>query len=169
MKFSLPVLLALGVSSTALTVSQASAEPITDRLYLGAGISHNVIDSPFGGRSYDAFGTTFFGGLTFDNNYQGLMTAMEFSYSDTEDFFDNNRGDADINGFAASLVAEKSLPEIDARLAALGRIGVDFGDDDGILLGAGASFKASEALGFRAEYINKDASNVYQLSALIHF
>ena len=46
---------------------------------------------------------------------------------------------------------------------------LDLGDDDGIFLGAGAGFKVNEQVGLRAEFINKDASSVYQVGALFHF
>ena len=98
------------------------------------------------------------------------MTAVEFGYSDTGDFYNSNgNGDEDINGVWVAAVAEKYLPEIDPRLSVIGRGGLDLGDDDGIFLGAGAGFKVNEQVGLRAEFINKDASSVYQVGALFHF
>ncbi|WP_370291788.1 outer membrane beta-barrel protein [Thalassolituus sp.] len=167
MKYVLPLAFALA-STTAIADDHASSGNVKDRIYLGANISHNTIDSPFSGGDLDAAGYSIFGGLKFPNSTAGLTTSAEFGYSDTEDFFNGN-GDTDINGFWLAGVAEKSLPELDPRLSAIGRLGLDFGDDDGIFLGAGIGFKASEVLGLRAEFINKDASGVYQIGALFNF
>ncbi|MEQ3692239.1 MAG: outer membrane beta-barrel protein [Thalassolituus sp.] len=162
-KYLLPVILTAATAS-----AMADDSPLKDRLYVGANLSHNTIDSPFGGDDVDAGGYSIFTGLKFDNSIEGLTTSAELGYSDTKDFFDSN-GDADINGVWVAGVAEKTLPEIDPRVSALARIGLDLGDDDGILLGAGLGFHATEMLSLRAEFINKDASSVYQVGAVFNF
>lgn len=163
-KYLLPIILTAAASS-----ALAEGSPLNNKLYVGINLSHNTINSPFSnGGDADASGYSAFTGLKFNNSVEGLTTSAEIGYSDTEDFFNSN-GDADINGIWVAGVAEKTLPEIDPRLSVLGRIGLDFGDDDGIFLGAGAGFKASDLLSLRAEFINKDASSVYQIGALIHF
>ena len=86
-------------------------------------------------------------------------------YSQTGDFIGNN----DISGLWLSALAQKHLPEIDNRLSALARAGVDFGDDDGLFMGVGAAFQLIPQFDIRAEYINKDASTVYQLGAVYKF
>jgi hypothetical protein len=158
---------AMMLSVIAAPIANADSN-IKDRLYVGAAINQNIIDSPFSSDDLDAAGYSVFAGLTFANSVDGLMTAVELGYNDTGEFF-NGPGESDINGMWVAGVAEKTLPEIDPRLTALGRFGLDLGDDDGLLLGAGLGFHASERLGLRAEFINKDASGVYQLGALIHF
>ena len=156
--------------STLAATAIANDHSLEDVAYIGGALNHNIIDSPFGGRDLDANGYSIFGGYKFENSITDLMTAVEFGYSDTGDFdvSDNNR-DEDINGIWVAAVAEKSLPEIDSRLSVVGRGGLDLGDDDGIFLGAGAGFKVNQQLGLRAEFINKDVTSVYQISALFHF
>ena len=167
MKYVLPLAIALA-STPAFADQNTSSQGLKGRMYAGASLSHNEIDSPFGGGDADAAGYSLFAGLDLKNSVEGLATSAEIGYSDTEDFYKGN-GDTDINGFWLAGVLEKSLPEIDQRLTALGRIGLDFGDDDGIFLGAGIGFRATQALDLRAEFINKDASGLYQVSALVRF
>lgn len=162
-KYLLTVILTAATSSAI-----AEGSPINDKLYVGANLSHNTIDSPFNGGDVDASGYSLFAGLKFNNSVEGLTTSAELGYSDTKDFFKSN-GDADINGVWIAGVAEKTLPELDPRISALARIGLDLGDDDGILFGAGLGFHATDMLSLRAEFINKDASSVYQIGALINF
>ena len=160
------LLIAAVVAATAQVQAQAEGTQIElDKLYIGGNLTHNVIDSPFGGSSLDANGVSVFAGYAFANDIPQVNTYAELGYSQTDDFF----ADSDIRGIWAAAVAEKALPEVDPRLSALARFGIDFGDDDGMFIGAGAGFRASDALSLRAEFINKDASTVYQLGAVVHF
>ena len=136
-----------------------------DKLYLGGSISQNIIDSPFGGSNLDATGFGFFAGYELDNDIEQVMTSLELGYSQTGDFIANN----DVKGIWLSGVAQKQLPEIDPRLSAIARLGLDLGDDDGIFMGAGAAFQLIPKVEVRAEYINKDATTVYQLSGVFKF
>lgn len=163
-------LIATAISAATITTVSAEENTLRNAFYVGGAVNHNVIDSPFGGDELDANGYSLFGGYKFDNSVADLMTAVEFGYSDTGDFYNSNgNGDEDINGVWVAAVAEKYMPEIDPRLSVIGRGGLDLGDDDGIFLGAGAGFKVNEQVGLRAEFINKDASSVYQVGALFHF
>jgi len=138
-----------------------------ERLQLGGSLSQNVIDSPFGGSNVDATGLSIFAGYELDNDIDQVKTTVEVGYTQTDDFF--NGPDSDISGFWFAGVAEKQLPEINPNLFAIARLGLDIGDDDGILLGAGAGFHLTPKLDVRGEYINKDASSVYQASFVLNF
>lgn len=157
----------LCVSLLLTTTCLHAEQPPLDisKLYVGASLTHNVIDSPFGGRDLDANGVGLFAGYEFDNDMDQINTYLEVGYSQTDDFFDNE----DINGLWVSGLLQKTLPEIDPRLSVLARLGLDFGDDDGLFLGAGGAFQLTPHFSMRAEYINKDATTVYQLGGVIHF
>ena len=165
MKRLLPIVITAATLPFAAVSAQAENR-LPENLYIGGGFNQNIIDSPWGG-SESATGFTVFGGLDFENGIAGLNSSVELGYGDTEDFYDNT--DSDINGPWVALVGEKSLPEIDPRLSVLGRLGLDLGDDDGLLLGAGVGFDVTNNVGLRGEFINKDATSVYQISALLHF
>ncbi len=167
MKYTLPVIFTLALTPVAAQAEENNSAFRADHLQLGGSISENVVDSPFGGGSEDALGFSVFAGYEFANDMRGVKTTAELGYSDTDDFY--RGGDNDINGLWVAGVVEKNLPEINPNLFALARIGLDFGDDDGILLGAGGGFHLSKEVDVRAEFINKDASSVYQASLVFNF
>lgn len=167
--------LALLLPATLLTLvfnTAAVAEPIKidrEKLYSGGALNSNRVDSPFdGGASKTALGFSIFGGYMIDNNIDEVSTAIEVGYAQTRDFF-KDTNNTDVRGLWVAGVAQKQLPEVDPGLSALLKAGVDFGDDDGILIGIGAAFKASKQIEGRLEFINKDALTVYQASAILHF
>ena len=168
---SLTPLLLTSIITTSLAIPAFADEEankkiqVENRLYVGGGLNMNVIDSPFGG-SDDASGVTLFAGYKFDNNiHQDLTTSLEFGYGNTSDF----GNDKDITSLYLAAVGDKKLPEIDPKLSVIGKIGLDVGDDDGILLGAGVGYQVAPAVQVRLEFINKDASSQYQASALFNF
>lgn len=136
-----------------------------NNLYIGGGFSNNIIDSPFTAGNSDATGFSVFAGYELSNDIKQIDTSIEAGYSQTRDFFADN----DIKGIWISGVAQKALPEIDSRLSAIARLGLDLGDDDGLFIGAGAAFMIMPRAEARVEYINKDATTVYQLSGIFKF
>ena len=153
------------LASFGATANDEKIQIQLDKLYIGGGVSQNIIDSPFGGSNLDANGFSVFAGYELNNDIPQVDTSVEVGYSQTGDFIGNN----DISGLWLSALAQKHLPEIDNRLSALARAGVDFGDDDGLFMGVGAAFQLIPQFDIRAEYINKDASTVYQLGAVYKF
>lgn len=167
MKKNLLLVLAFcAIPATAFAESNAQGFQ-AERLQLGGSVSQNVVDSPFGGSHVDAAGLSIFAGYELDNDLEQVKTTVEAGYTQTDDFF--NGPNSDISGFWFAGVAEKQLPEINPNLFAIARLGLDIGDDDGILLGAGAGFHLTPKVDVRGEYINKDASSVYQASFVLNF
>lgn len=165
MKKRFPLLLAL--SSLPMMVQADNRVFQPERLQLGGSVSQNIVDSPFGGSHVDAVGLSVFAGYELDNDIDQVKTTIEIGYSQTDDFFKGP--DSDISGLWVAGVAEKQLPEINPNFFAIARLGLDIGDDDGILLGAGAGFHLTPKVDIRGEYINKDASSVYQISFVLNF
>ncbi|WP_286719066.1 outer membrane beta-barrel protein [Thalassolituus sp. UBA2009] len=167
MKKNLPLVLAFCALPTAVLAENTAPGFQIERLQLGGSLSHNVVDSPFGGGNVDAMGVSIFAGYELDNDIDQVKTTVEIGYSQTDDFFKGPH--SEISGLWVAGVVEKQLPEINPNLFALARLGLDLGDDDGILLGAGAGFHLTPKLDIRGEYINKDASSVYQASFVLNF
>lgn len=160
--------LAFAVALPALSVATVeAAEFDPKKLHVGAGISHNVVDSPFGGRSESAPGLSFFAGYELDNDWSQVKTSVELGFDKTDDFYSG--ADSDIDGFWVAGVIEKDMPEIHQNLFVLARGGFDFGDDDGLLIGAGVGLHLTKHVDFRGEFINKDATSVYQASWVLNF
>jgi len=167
MKYQIKRYLSPLVLTTAFVSAPTLAEGFdASKLYVGGGVSENIVDSPFGGGSDDAIGYTLFGGYEFDNDYAQIKTSAEIGYSKTDDFDDV---DDDISGLWVAGVIEKDLPEINNNLFVIGRAGLDFGDDDGLLLGAGGGFHITPKVDVRGEYLAKNASTVYQASLVVNF
>ncbi|WP_221797850.1 outer membrane beta-barrel protein [Oceanobacter mangrovi] len=162
------VLITTLASASTLALAETNmsgGDDLAKKLYLGGGLSYNTVDSPFGGGSIDATGVQGLVGLDLGHHSGGISTKLEVGYSQTDDFDNTNQN---ISGLWGALVAEKSLPEIDRNLSLLGRVGVDVGDDDGILTGVGVGYQLTNELQLRGEFINKDASNQYMGSLIFH-
>ena len=166
MKIALPATLTLALMAASASAQQGAID--SKKIHIGGSLSHNVVDSPFsGGGSAEAFGYGIFAGYELDNDMDQVKTSVELGFSQTEDFSDHI--DQDISGIWVAYVAEKDLPEVSPNLFVIGRIGLDLGDDDGLLLGAGAGLHLNKQVDLRGEFINKDASSVYQASLVLNF
>ena len=166
MKKTLALITALTTSSLVMAEEQTSSD-LANNLYIGGTLSHNMVDSAFGDGSLDAPGYGLFLGYKLNDDMPDIDTSIEIGYSQTDEFFDGRNNE--INGIWVAAVGEKRLPEISPKVSVLARLGLDFGDDDGILMGAGMGFHPSDRVALRGEYLNKDSSSVIQLSAVINF
>ncbi|HEX5513307.1 MAG TPA: outer membrane beta-barrel protein [Gammaproteobacteria bacterium] len=160
-KLAMAAGLALGIAS-----GSALAQGFNqDNLYAGAGISLNSL-SGFD----DAVGFQIFGGYKLDTlNLDPVKLAVEVGYMDSGDFEANywfGKVEANVSGVWASAVASYPLtPELNL----LGRLGLDFGDDDGLLLGAGVGYTVSKEIELRAEYVIRDNVDSLQANFVYHF
>ncbi|MGK0444872.1 MAG: hypothetical protein ACJA1U_001809 [Bermanella sp.] len=146
------------------TASQPTKIDI-EKLYLGAGISHNRIDS-FSGTDGKASGFQLFAGYDYGQR-SGIDLAAEAGFIQSGEFYDGSSEDAD--GIWAAGVASKDLPEINNKLAAIARLGYGLGGDDGLFMGLGAQYRLNTQALMRLEYVNKDLSQSYQLNAVFQF
>lgn len=141
----------------------ASAALEGEQFYLGGGVSDNEIGSS------DASGYQFFLGyeLPIDTNAFGI--AVELGYWEAGDFdrrTPSGRRSFDVNGTWLNAVA--SVP-LSPRFDLIGRAGLDFGDDSGLMAGAGVGFDLDEAFQLRGEVIERDDTESLQLNVLYRF
>lgn len=136
-----------------------------EKLYLGAGVSHNRIDT-FNGSDGKASGFQVFAGYDYGQR-SGIDLAAEAGFIQSDEFY--NGSDEDADGIWAAAVASKHLPEINDKLSALVRLGFGLGGDDGLLMGLGAQYSLNPKALLRLEYVNKDLSQSYQLNAVFKF
>jgi len=139
-----------------------------NKLYVGAGVNHNRIDTSSldSGSDGTANGFQVFGGYELGER-SGLDLSAEGGYIQSDDFYSGSNIDA--NGFWGALVVEKALPELSYRLSALTRLGLGFKGDDGLIMGLGAQYKVHPNALLRFEYLNKDLSQSYQMNAVYKF
>ncbi|MFT5118532.1 MAG: hypothetical protein ACI9NY_002073, partial [Kiritimatiellia bacterium] len=90
----------------------------------------------------------------------GFFRTNNFNFSGTKER---------VTGISGSIVLQRNLNEIDANLYGLGRIGLEVGDDDGILMGVGAGYRITPKVEVRLELVNKDLISSYQANALVRF
>jgi hypothetical protein len=137
-------------------------------LYIGGGLSSNRLDG------FDnATGYQLFAGYNLDYMLGPVTTAVEAGYMDSGDF--------DLSlptpGFAFSPPSDNATGgwvsanfgfAVNERFECLGRVGFDFGDDDGALLGVGVEYKPAKQFGIRGEYIARREINSLQVNVVYY-
>ena len=150
---------ALLVSGILLSDSfAAESEPLLDRsmFSIGVGFSDNEISNP----DEDDTGIQFFAAydLNHINLMEGVNSAVEFGFMD----FGFSEDDT---GLWASYVIDGT---VSGRFGWLAQLGVDFGDDSGLLAGAGGKYSLNEKTDFRIEYVVRDEVDSLQFNLLYH-
>jgi len=146
--------------------SSVNAEGVIDarRIYVGGGLGFNSLPG-FG----SARGFQLFGGYDFNFKLnEDISTALELGYMGSGDFdqYKGPNSNEDATGFWAAVL--ESVP-LSSKTDMLVRLGYDFGDDDGFLLGTGMQYKFNTKLAFRMEYIARQNVNSLQANVLVKF
>ncbi len=147
-------------------VSSVNAEGVVDakRIYVGGGLGFNSL-AGYG----SARGFQFIGGYDFDFKLnEDISTALEFGYMDSSDFSQYNGSNSNENAKGLWTAVVESVP-LSSKTDMLVRLGYDFGDDDGFLLGTGMQYKFDTKLAFRMEYVARQNVNSLQANVLVKF
>ena len=155
-------------SSASLAANGGSITLQTSSFYLGGGLGFN---SHAGGRSA---GYQLLGGYEFAGRLNGnIANAVELGYMDTGTFEgkDLNSGatqasDQEAKGVWLNWVG--AYP-IGSSVEGLWRVGIDFGDDDGLMAGAGMGYNFDRNWSLRTEYVVREAVNSFQFNLLYGF
>ena len=146
------------------TVANAEGGLDAQRIYLGGGLGFNSLPGYGSSRGFQ-----FFGGYDFAFKLNDdISSALEIGYMDTGDF-DQYKGpgsNEDVKGLWAAML--ESVP-LSSKTDMLVRLGYDFGDDDGFLLGTGMQYKFTTKVAMRMEYIARQNVNALQANVLFHF
>lgn len=133
-------------------------KPLLDRseLSIGAGLSLNSVSGPLD----DEVGFQVFAAYDLNrvNLMQGVNTSVEFGYMDYG--FRRNS-----DGLWATAVVDGAIQNGFGWLA---RLGLDMGDDSGLMFGAGLSFGVNKQMDLRAEYVIRDDIDSLQLNLIYH-
>jgi len=153
--------LVLAVAMTmAMSTTAAAAKFDMDKFYLGGGFAVNTMSD-----YDDATGLQIFAGYDLDADVGPIKNAVEAGFMDSGKF-KGPAGDKDFFGFWAAFVG---LYPVHDKIDLLARVGFDFGDDDGILLGAGAGFELNKNMAIRAEFVGRTDTKSYQVNFVYHF
>lgn len=131
--------------------------------YMGGGLSINHLSG-----LDSATGLQVFGGYKLNEAF-GLdtgMVAVEVGYLDSGKFKRYGINFGSVSGLWTNLVGGIDVAQ---NFRILGRIGFDFGDDDGIMLGAGVGWSFSPVMELRGEYVVRDNVDSVQANLVFHF
>ena len=132
-------------------------EPLLNKslFSIGVGISDNSVS-----RSSDETGFQFFAAYELNqyNLMEGVKSSVEIGFID----YGFSR---DSTGIWATYVAAGPLSE---KFGWLGRLGLDIGDDSGLMVGAGVSYTTNENMEFRGEYVVRDEVDSLQFNFIYH-
>lgn len=133
-----------------------------DNLYVGGGIGINSITG-----LDDATGFQVFVGYELDmNDLDPVKLAVEVGYMNSGDFKWGGFNAGSASGLWATAVGSYALsPE----LSFVGRLGLDFGDDDGLMLGAGVGYAINQQIAVRGEYVIRDNIDSLQANIVYRF
>ena len=151
---------AIGLIGIALS-SVALAQGLdTSKLFFGGGLSSNEVSG-----SDSAVGYQIFGGYGFGEVTSKVFIDAEVGYMDTGNM---TRGGGNVkasglwaNGVGRLMVA----PSVEL----IGRLGMDFGDDDGLMVGVGAGFLLSKNFKLRLEYVQRENVDSVQFNFVYQY
>jgi hypothetical protein len=144
-------------------------------MYAGGGIGINSVSFV----SDDATGFQIFGGYNFGEIFgvENLDLLVEVGYMDSGDFDQC----VAFNFFTGECLERESFSatglwstggvayRINPQWSVFGRAGLDFGDDDGFMIGAGGAFHMNEQLEFRLELVERDNISSLQVNVAFDF
>lgn len=144
-----------------LFVFQAHAQGFDSKqIFLGGGLSTNDID--FGD---DATGFQIFAGMPLPVNMGSAKLSAEVGYMDSGDFDGPfGFGSFDVKGIWTTAVIEFPISN---NIDLIGRAGLDFGDDDGLMIGGGIGIPVSNKIDIRVEYVIRDNMDSLQANIVI--
>lgn len=158
------------IAATAMIGTNVHAAETTpfnaEDIYVGGGLSSNSasgLDS--------AMGFQIFAGVPLNVDLGSVNSAVEVGYMDSGKmeacvnvpFFGNVCGGDNATGIWANYVATMPLS---GQLYGVGRLGLDFGDDDGLMYGIGVGHGIDDKLDVRGEYVARDNINSLQLNVV---
>jgi len=146
----------IGLIGMALSTVAGAQGFDTSKLFFGAGLSSNDVSGSDSATGYQIFGGYGFGEVT-----PKVFIDAEVGYMDTGNMKTGGRGDVKAKGLWASGVGRLMVaPSVEL----IGRLGLDFGDDDGLMAGIGAGFLLSKNFKLRLEFVQRDDVNSVQFN-----
>jgi hypothetical protein len=155
-----------GVLLLLLISGAASARQLfdTSKIYFGGGLSSNDLSG------FDnAIGWQIFGGLPLDLQLGTGDLSIEVGYMDSGEFEQNIPPFGTITTEAKGIWATGvGKWPVGKNLSIIGRLGFDFGDDDGLMLGGGVGYSVAKNLDLRGEYVIRDNIDSLQFNVVYY-
>jgi hypothetical protein len=167
--------ISLLLAGSSIFSSTAAAHCLSNKFYAGAGLTVNS-DQDYSG---DAKGFQIFGGYCLDihKQFPHVLSSIELGYMDSGEFkrdvlvrrgalFYQTTQSKSYQGPWLNWVGEYKL---NPRAHLLARVGVDGGDNDGLMGGLGIGLNFSKWAQFRVEYVARQNIDSTQISWLTEF
>jgi opacity protein-like surface antigen len=137
------------------------------RLFFGGGLSSNSVSG-----ADNATGFQLFGGYNFGEFAPKFQFDAELGYMDSGKFKTTVNvppfsvtSESSAKGLWATAVPRYMLtPQVEL----IGRLGYDFGDDDGLMFGLGAGYIVNKNLKLRVEYVIRDNIDSLQFNVVFY-
>lgn len=161
------IALAALLAGTAVSAQAANSGFDPQKLFFGAGISRNDVPG-----SDNGTGGQVFGGYKFGQVAKNISIDGEVGYMDSGDM-DLPPGGPPPFGTSRSVRAKGLWGTGVARFALspqanlLARAGLDFGDDDGLMVGVGIGLGLNKQSRVRFEYVERDNVNSLQVNLVV--
>lgn len=158
------VFMVLAMAAQAEAQAETQSQGVdAEQFYVGGGLGFNSLSGA------SATGFQIIGGYEFKTKFNDDITnALEIGYMDTgnfENLYSTTKSD-DVNGAWFSYLGSVPLTR---KAGMLARLGYDFGDDDGLLLGTGLQYKFTTKIAMRMEYVARQHVNSLQANVLFKF
>lgn len=156
------------IASAALLAVSASAQSEgfnQSKFYAGGGVSVNSISGFNGAGSNNAFGFQGFAGYDFSDSLKignAMGLAAEAGFMDSGSFC-SFCGSA--KGLWLNAVGSYGIT---SKVKLINRLGFDFGDSDGVMVGLGGEYDIDKHLAVRGEVVMRGYKS-YQVNALYRF
>ncbi|MDQ2070299.1 outer membrane beta-barrel protein [Natronospira bacteriovora] len=135
-------------------------------MYFGGGVSNNSVSG------FDsAFGFQVFGGYNFGEIFgvDQLDFIVEAGFMNTDDFEANTFFGTVTTSHSGLWTTGGVAYRFNPDWSFFGRAGLDFGDDDGFMIGGGAAYHLNENLELRGELVERDNITSVQFNVAYHF
>lgn len=145
----------IGLIGMALSTVAVAQGMDTSKLFFGAGLSSNDVSG-----SDNATGFQIFGGYGFGEVTKNVFIDAEVGYMDTGKM-SKGGANVDAKGLWANAVGRLMVaPSVEL----IGRLGLDFGDDDGLMAGIGAGLLVTKNFKLRLEFVQRDKVDSVQFN-----
>ncbi len=156
----------MSVLASMLLASTVNAEGAIDaqRIYIGGGLGFNNLPG-FG----SSRGFQFFAGYTLNAKLNDdISSALEIGYSDSGKF-ERLTTAPKVNAVKGAWFSMLESVPLSTKTDMLVRLGYDFGDDDGLILGTGMQYNFDTKVAMRMEYVAREHMNGLQANVLVKF
>jgi hypothetical protein len=153
------------LTASLLAAGTVHAEQLdAKRFYIGGGLGFNNLPGYGSARGFQFFGGYNLAAVLNDD----INTALELGYAESGKFdrYNTSPKTSSVKGLYFS--ALESVP-VSSKTDMLARLGYDFGDDDGFILGTGFQYKFDTKVAMRMEYMTREHYNGLQANVLVNF